>query len=112
MNLIFPTQSPFPLYPTLAPEADDAAMAAFFDALRNFFRSLMQQHASTRRYFDAAGFYCNDANRDSSVRTQSQDVAQEAISAVIKNIVPPTRREYVWDPNQQRWVLQTIPISV
>jgi hypothetical protein len=111
MPLNFPTFSPLPLYPTAPTEGDEAALNEFFNALRNFFEQLFHQHTTTRRYFEAAGFYCNDANSDNTSRTQSQAVAQEAISAVIRNIVPHTKREYVWDAAQQRWVWQSVQIS-
>jgi hypothetical protein len=111
MSLTFPTLPPLPFYPTRPVEGDDEATTAFLAALRDFFQHLFQQHATTRRYFDAAGFYCNDANRDSAVRTESQDLSHEAISAVIKNIVPVTKRDYVWDSAQQCWVIRTIQIK-
>jgi hypothetical protein len=110
MSLTFPTFTPLPQYPARPSEADDPTMPAFLEALRDFFQQLFQQHATTRRYFDAAGFYCADVNTDSTVRAESQDVAHEAISAVIKNIVRPTKSEYVWDPINRCWVLQSIPV--
>jgi hypothetical protein len=110
MSLTFPTLPPLPFYPTRPAEGDEESASAFLAALRDFFQHLFQQHATTRRYFDAAGFYCNDANRDSVLRTESQDLSQQAISAVIKNIVPLTKREYVWDAAEQRWVWRSIQI--
>jgi hypothetical protein len=110
MNLIFPTHLPFPSYPTRPTEEDEAGVSAFFEALREFFQHLVRQNTSTRRYFDAAGFYFDNDNQESAVRTRSADVTEEAIAAVIKNITPPTECQYVWDPAQNCWVLKLTPV--
>ena len=108
-NLTFPTQQVFPSYPT-QPEPEDAeGLEAFFEALNDFFQHLFTQHDSTRRYFQAADFYFNDSNQESGLRTQSADVSEQAIAAVIKNIAHPTRREYVWNAAENRWVLVLLP---
>jgi hypothetical protein len=105
MNLIFPTYTPFPSYPTRPTEEDEAAATAFLQALFEFFRHLQQQHTSTTRYFDAAHYYFDQSNQESTERTQSAGVTQEAISAVIKNIHRPSIGEYVWVSAQNCWVL-------
>ncbi len=56
MNLIFPTQLQFPLYPTRPVEEDEAGISAFLEAFRAFFQHVVQQRTATNRYFDAAGF--------------------------------------------------------
>jgi|SRR5215510_387631 len=109
LNLTFPTTQLFPTYPTRPAAEDNDALSAFMDALREFFQQLWQQHTSATRYFAAAGFYVNDSNQDSMLRTESADVTEQAIAAVVKNIVQPVKREYVWDPAQNRWVLSLIP---
>ena len=110
MNLIYPTQLSFPLYPSQPTEPDEVAASSFLEALREFFQHLLQQHTSTRRYFQAAEFYFDSSNQESQVRTNSANATQEAISHVIQNITPPTKGEYVWDPSQNRWVLKSIPV--
>ncbi|HEX2271060.1 MAG TPA: hypothetical protein VHH35_16060, partial [Pyrinomonadaceae bacterium] len=102
MNLIFPTQLPFPLYPVRPVEEDEVAASSFLDALREFFQHLMQQHTTTRRYFEAAEFHFDSSNQESQDRVRSADATQEAITFVIQNITQPTRGEYVWDPEQNR----------
>ena len=109
MSLIFPTYLPFPLFPVRPPEGGDEAEAAFFDALREFLEQLQHQHAAAGRYFEAAGFLQADSSQDDSIRTRSENVSEEAISAVIKNIEQPLKREYVWDATQGRWILRLIP---
>jgi len=79
------------------------------DALNEFFQHLWQQHTTTSRYFAAADFYVSDSNQDSMLRTESATVTEQAIAAVVKNIVQPVKREYVWDPAQNRWVLSLVP---
>ncbi len=110
MNLVFPTQLQFPLYPTRPTEEDEAGLSAFFEALRAFFQHVVQQHSATSRYFDAADFYLESGNQESMVTAQSTDVTAEAIAAVIKNITQPTKGEYVWDPAQNCWKLKLTPI--
>jgi hypothetical protein len=110
MNLIFPTQLSFPLYPVRPTEEDETSNTTFFQALSEFFRHLLQQHTSTRRYFQAAEFHFNSSNQEDQVRTSSADVTQEAISHVIQNITQPVKGEYVWDASQNRWVLKLTPI--
>jgi hypothetical protein len=105
LDFTFPTQLIFPMYPNGPAPEDNEALTAFLDALRAFFNQLQQQQASTSRYFSAASFYFNDGHAESTVRTESADVTQQAISAVIKNIAQPVKREYVWDANENRWVL-------
>ncbi|HET6976029.1 MAG TPA: hypothetical protein VFI24_06885 [Pyrinomonadaceae bacterium] len=109
MNLIFPTQLPFPTYPVPPTEQGEEGASSFLEALAQFFQHLLQQHASTRRYFQAAEFYCQSANQENQDRTQSADASQQAITFVIQNIIRPTRGEYVWDPAQNRWVLRVTP---
>ena len=110
MNLIYPTQLPFPSYPVRPTEEDEAGTTTFLEALAEFFKHLLQQHTNTRRYFEAAEFYFDSTNRESQDRTRSADVSQEAISFVIQNITRPTKGEYVWDPVQNRWVLKLTPV--
>lgn len=110
MNLIFPTQSTFPLYPVRPTEEDELAATSFLDALREFFQHLLRQHTNTSRYFDAAAFYFDSSNQESHDRVCSADATQEAITFVIKNITQPTKGEYVWDPEQNRWVLKLTAI--
>ena len=106
LNLEFPTHLIFPLYPTRPlPEDNNEAFTAFLDALRAFFNQLQRQNESANRYFAATNFGFNDANQESMLRTESAEVAEQALSAVIKNIAQPVKREYVWDTNQNRWVL-------
>jgi hypothetical protein len=108
-DLTFPSEQVFPLYPTRPELEDDPAFSAFLDALNDFFQHLFSQNASTRSYFQAAGVYFNDTNQESALRTQSADVTEQAIAAVIKNIAHPTRREYVWSAEENRWVLVLLP---
>ncbi len=110
MSLIFPTQLPFPLYPVRPTAEDEASSSAFFQALSEFFRHLLQQHTSTRRYFQAAEFQLTSSNQEGQVRTSSADVTQEAISFVIQNITQPVKGEYVWDASQNCWVLKLTPV--
>jgi hypothetical protein len=110
MRLIFPTQLSFPLYPVRPTEEDEVASASFLDALREFFQHLLRQHTTTSRYFKAAEFYFDSSNQESQDRVRSADATQEAISYVIQNITQPTKGEYVWDPEQNRWVLKLTPI--
>jgi hypothetical protein len=110
MNLIFPTQLSFPLYPVQPTEEDEAAGSAFLEALREFFQHLLRQHTSTRRYFEAAEFYFDSSNQENLDRTRSANTTQEAIAFVIQNITQQTRGEYVWDPEQNRWVLKLTPV--
>lgn len=110
MNLIFPTHSSFPLYPVRPVAEDEVASSSFFEALREFFQHLLRQHTSTRRYFEAAEFYFDSSNQESVDRTRSANATQEAIAYVIQNITQPTKGEYVWDPEQNRWVLKLTPI--
>jgi hypothetical protein len=110
MNLIFPTQLSFPSYPIRPTEEDGAGGSAFFEALREFFQHLLRQHATTRRYFEAAEFYFDSSNKEKLVRARSADATQEAITFVIKNITQQTKGEYVWDPAQNRWVLKLTPV--
>jgi hypothetical protein len=110
MNLIFPTQLSFPLYPVRPAEEDEMSSSSFFQALAEFFQHLVRQHTSTRRYFQAAEFYFDSNNSESNARTSSADVSQEAISFVINNITTQTKGEYVWDASQNRWVLKLTPI--
>jgi hypothetical protein len=109
LNLTFPTQQLFPTYPTRPAAEDDDALSAFMDALQEFFQQLWQQRTTTNRYFAAADFYFNDSNQDGTLHTESADVTEQAIAAVVKNIVQPLKREYVWDPAQHHWVLNLVP---
>ena len=110
MNLEFPTYLPFPLYPTHPTEEDEAGANAFLEALNDFLSHLFQQHTTTRRYFDAASVHFDDSNQESTGRSRSAEVTQEAIAAVIKNITQSTKGEYVWDPAQNCWILKLTPI--
>ena len=102
----FPTQLIFPLYPTRpGPEDSNETFTAFLDALRAFVNQLQRQNESTNRYFSATNFHFNDANQESTLRQESAEVAEQALSAVIQNIAQPVKREYVWDANENRWVL-------
>jgi hypothetical protein len=108
-NLTFPSPQVFPTYPTRPEVEDELSLAAFFDSLNDFFQHLFSQHTSTRTYFQAAELYFNDTNQESGLRTQSASVNEQAIAAVIKNITHPTRREYVWNATEQRWVMVLLP---
>lgn len=110
MNLIFPTQLSFPMYPTPPVEQEEAGTSSFLEALAEFFQHLLRQHSSTRRYFQAAEFYFDSSNQESQIRSRSADAAQEAITSVIQNITRPTKGEYVWDPAQNCWVLKVTPV--
>jgi hypothetical protein len=110
MNLEFPTCLPFPLYPTPPTEEDEAGASAFLEAFRDFLNHLFEQHTTTCRYFNAASFYFDDSNQESTGRSRSAEVTQEAIAAVIKNISHPAKGEYVWDAAQNCWVLKLTPI--
>ena len=111
MNLEFPTHLPFPLYPTRPTEEDEAGANAFLEALR---RLLSATSSSSTRPLAAISmppvFYFDDSNQESTGRSRSAEVTQEAIAAVIKNITQPTKGEYVWDPAQNCWVLKLTPI--
>jgi hypothetical protein len=110
MNLIFPTPFLFPRYPTPPTAGDDAAAKAFFDALKEFFQDFVEQCDESHRYFEAANFYANDGQQENLNRSLSEDVSAEAITAVIRNLVQPTKRELVWDTTQGRWVIKFIPV--
>jgi hypothetical protein len=110
MNLVFPTFLEFPIYPVRPTENDDDAVAAFMEALRDFFQHFVRQNTNTRRYYDAVNFYFDVSDQENLDRRESAHVSQQAIAAVIKNIRYPVREEYVWDPNRNCWVLKTIPM--
>jgi len=110
MNLLFPTQLQFPMYPTRPTEEDEAGASAFLEALREFFQHVVRQHTATSRYFDAADFYFDNGNKESVVTARAADVSEQAIASVIKNMTQPTKGEYVWDAAQNCWVLKLTPI--
>ena len=110
MNLDFPTQVSFPSNPTRPFDDDGAGASAFPGAISDFLNRLSEQQTSTPPSFDTAGPCLDDSNQESICRGPSEDVNQEAITAVIRNIALPNKDEYVWDAAQYRWVLRVIPI--
>lgn len=108
-NFPFPTAQLFPVYPSRPTVEDDEALTAFMEALQEFFQHLVQQQASTNRYFAAADFYFNDSHQESAVRTDSAEVTEQAIAAVIKNMTQPMKQDYVWSASENKWVLVLIP---
>ena len=110
MNLLFPTQLKFPSYAVRPTAEGEATSTSSLDAFTEFFQQLLRQHASTRSYFDTAGFYLDSANQDNLGRACSAEASQEAIAAVINNFAQQTKGDYVWDPVQNRWVLKLTPL--
>jgi hypothetical protein len=106
----FPVRPVMPVAPERPVEADtdEAALAAFNQMMEEYGRQLGEYGLSTNRYFQTMNHIQGWAASDGRQRFDLQKKEDQAISQVIKHIAPEVKRERIWDPALQKWVVREI----
>lgn len=104
MSLTFPAQV-LPVCPTSQSEKGELEVPALLAASKNlYYDSPLQSAAVPVSHIEPAVSGGDDSKQSVPVGLPSDQVAEEVVAAVLKNIFHHSPMEYIWDRILDRWV--------